>query len=240
MMDWYCLQCSCDCKAVWPDHCLAPSLPRLPMEDAPAPMTDASAVGTPLELPVEPSAPNKRLLDAFLGVCKVHGGPRQYLQKTYASADSQIKFAAGLLEMLPLDSTVVYHAALQLPAVQEADMAMQKPLLLHPAMFSYHSQSTLKGHPQQNTCCRLAEEILQDGFATGSEPLLVKAIPELVKEIEWGPGLTWGHPAGPGMAVLPPQSLACVKGSARVSTVLCLLSLVLEDESAGRLAEAPC
>jgi hypothetical protein len=159
------------------------------------------------------------------------------LQKTYATADLQAKFAVGLLEMLPLDGTVTYHAGALMPAVLEADMALQPALLLHPAMFSFHSQSSLKGHPLLNTCSRLAEEILLDGFITGSEPLLVKAVPDLVQEVEWGCDFTWGQP-GPAARLLP-QSVACVKGSARVSTVLCLLSLVLEDSSTS-LPEASC
>lgn len=210
------------------------------MEEVPVPSTEGSAVATPLEMPLEPSGPNKRLLDAFTAVTKLHGGPRQYLQKTYGSAGSQVRFAAGLLQMLPLDSTVAYHAAQQLPAVMEADMAAGRPLVLHPAMFSFHSKSTLKGHPQLNTCCRLAEEIMQDGFVTGSEPLLVKALPELVQDIEWGLPFTWGQAPGPGVALLQPQSLGCVKGSARVCTTLCLLSLVLEDSAPHQLQEASC
>ena len=45
--------------------------------------------------------------------------------------------------------------------------------MLHPAVFSYSLEASVKGPAENDTVLLLVEEILQDGFVTGGDVLLV-------------------------------------------------------------------
>ena len=81
----------------------------------------------------------------------------------------------------------------------------------------------MKGHPGACVAIRLTEEFGKDGFITSSEPLLISPMNGV------GPA-TCGplFPAAGGLA-LEPFSLGFVKGSARVTTLLCILRFFIDD-----------
>lgn len=74
---------------------------------------------------------------------------------------------------------------------------------------------------------KLAAEILQDGFVTSGDPLLVVRNPELEHHMR-NMDAPWA--LGPGQqGVLLPFTLGYMKGKARMFTLLTILSLAVDD-----------
>ena len=169
----------------------------------------------------------QRAIDAMARVCRQYGGPRQYLQQTYNTPVLRKEFAKGLVKLLPFDPQQNYWTAGPLEALQEHEMAEKRPLVMHPATFAFHNESSIKGHPEENVCLKLVAEYAHDGFLSATDPVFVKQAQcqdgDFLKDL----GL-WVGPPGHGPVV--PQSIGYQKGSARVVTLLALLSFCVADE----------
>lgn len=167
-----------------------------------------------------------RAIDAMRRVCRQHGGPRQYLQQIYSTPELRKQFAKSLLELLPMDPEHTYFTGGPLQGLKEHEMAQQRPLVMHPAMFAFHSDSSIKGNPEENVCMKLVAEYAHDGFLSASDPVFVKAVE--CQDTDMMQGFSgWTGP--PGHRALVPQSIGYQKGSARVITLLALLSFFITD-----------
>ena len=104
----------------------------------------------------------------------------------------------------------------EIPQVEEENMATEAPIKLHVSHFSFDNDSSITPHPDSDICNKIIERILVEGFTSGREPLWIK-----------GCGGTdfVSVPLGP-----PPRSIGYVKGSARVCSLLAILSVMLEEE----------
>ena len=132
----------------------------------------------------------------------------------------------GVLKQLPMKADIRYHTASAFRPVLESQLAVLPALPLHPAMFSFGNNSSLKDNPEFRTCHKIAREIMQDGFLISGECLLIK-MPmdtgaELLDEMPEWDGLMEGPSVRPG-------SLCYIKGSARMVTLLTVLSIIMED-----------
>ena len=150
-------------------------------------------------------------------------GPRRHLQRRWA--DDMKGFYDGLMALLPVDDTIFYHDSAIVPEVTQADMSTTHPLALHPAMLSFAAVSSIKGPPEANVVEKLTEQIVLDGFITSGDPLLINPISEAQQSDINTPVMNCG-----GRAAIPAFSVGYVKGSARATTLLCLLSLFVEDK----------
>ena len=83
-----------------------------------------------------------------------------------------------------------------------------------------------KGNPEGCTCIRLCEQFVQDGFITASEPLWVN----VVQCVDLPAFPSAFKPDNESEPAMKPFSLGYIKGSARVTTLLAIISLFLDDE----------
>lgn len=165
-----------------------------------------------------------RIVENMQMVCKLHGGPRQYLQHRVGTADeAKAQFYDALVKLVPPDDTVAYHTEKHVPATEERNMGTTLPSIFHPSHFAWSDESSMKGHPEACIAVRLTEEFVKDGFITSSEPLLITLMNSIEPAV-CGPLF----PAAGGQA-LDPFSLGFVKGSARVTTLLCILRFFIDD-----------
>ncbi len=104
------------------------------------------------------------------------------------------------------------------------------PLAVHVAALTFAAEGSLKGAPEVHTVVRLVDEILTDGFVTGSEPLEVVQDDRLDAV---GAPLT-----SPWVGGLKPFSLGYSKGQARATTLLGILSVCRDKGIA--VGEASC
>ena len=147
------------------------------------------------------------LASCFTKMQMKYGGPAQYLQQKYATAEQREKFAQDLDWLLPPLPTTSY-----VPPPSQWSALQFRPgqgrVHLHPAMLGYDLQCTTKPLPFSNTCQSLADEILAHGFLTETDTLAI-----------------WMS----GSADIPNVFWTrYVKGMARSCTLLALLSLVIE------------
>ena len=56
---------------------------------------------------------------AFKRMCKIHGGPRQYVDKLVASAADKRSFSEFILATTPMKQDLEYHTTFPLPAVSD-------------------------------------------------------------------------------------------------------------------------
>ena len=161
-----------------------------------------------------------RVLSAMKELCSKHGGPRQYLSLVLRSAVDHCNFYQGLLDMLPPAHDCSYHDIS--PIVQVAELS-GAPLVFHPTQFSWSAESTIKGAPEAKVVLALTETMLSDGFITAGDPLLVASAPIISS-------LTPPDPPFASAQALPAFSVGCVKGNARVTTLMCVLSFFVFDK----------
>ena len=168
-----------------------------------------------------------RVLHAMKQACKIHGGPRQFLQNELESLPKQKDFFEWLMQALPFGKSVAYQAEYPLPEVDFERLGLaEKPFLLHPAAFSWEDRSSLKGPPDSKVCLQLAEEILTDGFLTANDSVLVAPMEPRSEPLSFGPPL----PASPGQQAIAAFSIGYVKGSARIMTLMAMLLLFAQDQ----------
>ena len=165
---------------------------------------------------------------AFRKMDKEYGGPRQYLLMRYNSQELLRGFHDTIMQQLPPRADIAYHNDKNLTeVVSEHDIAGHRPMCLHPAMFSFHEKSSLKGHPEGATCEKLCDQILIDGFVSSGDDLLVAPLQQ-VTLVDFPSAFQTPTPTeNPSMV---PFSVGYVKGSARMSTLLAIISMVSDEE----------
>ncbi|CAK9020813.1 Uncharacterized protein SCF082_LOCUS15069 [Durusdinium trenchii] len=167
----------------------------------------------------------EKVLHAFkCSVIETWGGPSQYLQAKLPNATAKQDFVDWLWAAFPLSETCVYSLEDPLHAVSPNNLGEMAPLRVHVASLGFGSRCSFKPDPSGHASLLLLEHILQDGFLTGGQPLLVRHIAD--KEPLFAP---WAKLSS-GMP-LTPFSLGYVKGALRATTLLAFLHLVWEDES---------
>ena len=167
-----------------------------------------------------------RIVNAMKKICRENGGPRQYLQKRWSDTDQMGEFYTGLLQLVPPDPAILYHESQHIPEILESEMGTHHPLILHPAMFSFANCASVKGPPESNVVEKLVDQIVMDGFASTLDRLLITPVATIVSfPFQFGP------PVKPvdGSDAIGAFSLGYVKGQARMHTLLCILSLAIED-----------
>ena len=164
---------------------------------------------------------------AFRKMDKEYGGPRQYLLMRYPSPELLRGFHDTIMQQLPPKDDIAYHNDKNLTEVEsEHDIAGHRPMCLHPAMFSFHEKSSLKGHPEGATCEKLCDQILIDGFVSSGDDLLVAPLQQ-VTLVDFPSAFQNPTPTDPSMVAF---SVGYVKGSARMSTLLAIISMVSDEE----------
>ena len=200
----------------------------------PAPGTEPDGLDTRMtevmDLKSGESDGSLRMIAAMKKVCKEEGGPRQHLNKVWGleeDSDNKLEeFYTGLMRLLPPDATILYHDNKNIPQVGEDDMGHSLPLVFHPAMFSMSAKASVKGPPEAHVVEKLVEQICMDGFVSGGEPLLIMPLPDSdVPALGLPPPVLCMEPH----QAIAPFSIGYVKGQARVLTMLCMLSLAIED-----------
>ena len=142
------------------------------------------------------------LMNTFATVCDRYGGPSQYLLDKFPSETSRGKFREELLQAFPLQSSVHY--------VVPSLLGKKENTMLHVSMLGFTPETSTKPFPYSSVCKQLFEEYLTHGFLTDVEPLRVWSSAEEKQK--------------------PPENFTVryVKGSARSSSLLALLSLALD------------
>ena len=75
--------------------------------------------------------------DAMREVCRQHGGPRAYLNKTSDTAEKRKMFATTLLREFPMRDTQEYVTSLNIPAISKYELGKRTPSVFHMASFSF-------------------------------------------------------------------------------------------------------
>lgn len=163
------------------------------------------------------------MVNAMKHICKTYGGPRQYLNKIYCTAQKREGFAKLLVKHYPLKDTVSYVTDLNIPTVEQSEMSTKLPLVYHLSSFSFEEGASTKMPPGELVTLQLADEISTDGFITSGDPLLLSK-PHLQHPMTD----TWVN----GGALLV-QGIGYVKGQARVSVLLSMVSMALEEGFSG-------
>ena len=149
-----------------------------------------------------------------------HGGPEQYLKNMLPSVEDRADFAKHLWETYPEQEDTVYAHGSLLPAVEEGERGKTLPTVVHVGALGYDRLCSVKPEPQAKVCKELVELILQDGFVTSGEPLLVTQPQGLSPN---GLCVYWAAPSD--KQSLSTASLGYVKGMARGCVVLMILHL---------------
>ena len=169
------------------------------------------------------------IIKCMQDIGKEFGGPRQYLQARWGGPDPaetaarQTEFYGALMELLPLDDTVVYQASANMKQLEEKEISMNLPLAFHPAQFAFDEFCSLKPPPEAHVANLLAEQIVMDGFSTATEPLMLapyQSIPQ-----HFGPPIC----ADTRELSIDAFSITYIKGCARLTALLAMLSLFVDD-----------
>ena len=137
----------------------------------------------------------------------------------------------------------MYHAAQELEEVRsEAELSMHRPMKMHPTMFAWSTRSSVKGDPESATCVKLCEHIVQDGFLTSGEELWVAPMQGLEPEFHT---LKSAFRNSSHESSIAPFSIGYLKGSARMNTLLVIMTFFIDDhvpvrEVQQHLAEVAC
>ena len=101
-----------------------------------------------------------------------YGGPQNYLANRFAERHECVSWLEYLLHVVP-KSCNNFCFKQDGGGVMPQDLGNVMPLLMHPAVFSFDMQSSVKGPSENDTVVALADEILKDGFVTAGDPILV-------------------------------------------------------------------
>ena len=143
------------------------------------------------------------LLNAFTKrVIEEHGGPMQYLR--FVHGEDGKALAAELRQVFPYLDSVNYGEASLLHCRERC--------VTHISNLGFSEDCTTKPPPYGKVCLALAEDILQNGFLTDAEPLIL-----------------WLS-ATDKQTSLEDYKAKYVKGMARVTTMLALVTLALRSE----------
>ena len=139
------------------------------------------------------------------------GGPVQYLVARYPTNAEQKQFGDALMTLFPPRENITYQEKGPIPKSENTVGGKMESFCLHPALFAWGDDSSVKSRPEICTSLRLLQEYLMDGFLTNAEPLHITEL--MVSAEEYNLGLC---------------SIGYIKGQARMTTLLCILSRVID------------
>ena len=170
----------------------------------------------PEPMPPSLAAFKSKMEEEVLQINKSHGGPAQYLQSL--SQGEKDEFAQYLWTEFPERDDLLYHTSATIPSVSDAELSAAVPVTVHIASLGFSADCSLKPAPGADISVQLAAQILQDGFVTVGEPLLVvqSQDPANYKNNVQ----LWGNDKTLSLGTF---SLGYLKGMARVSSALALL-----------------
>ena len=144
-----------------------------------------------------------------------HGSLKTYLNKELDSITAKNEFHDYLKQAFPEKDDVHYEHGM-LDQILEMERAGALPQCVHVSALSFLPACSLKPPPGCDVTDQLVGEILQDGFITASEPLLVTQPAELayLREGEDARAFYLGY----------------AKGQARAVTILCILLYCMKNE----------
>ena len=203
-----------------PDHHAAPA------EAAEMSPCTSNFTGKWSLMPCEKSAASiaDNVVEAFKHMVERHGGPRQYLCDRYANLEELAKFLDAMKHILPLREDTQYHTNKTLHTVaSERVLQDHKAMIFHISSFSFQKQSSVKPDPEALTCIKICERLVHEGFLSAEEPLWVAPLAGIDP-----PNLHSVH--GSSADTLPPMSVGYIKGSARMNTLLTILSFFADDQ----------
>ena len=186
-----------------------------------------------------------QVLTLFHQELVTHGGTFEYLNHKYGTNEKKAQFRDKLFAAVPVDPEVTYWKTTGLPTTSEADLDKTLPLKVHCTAFSWGPGTTLKTFPEIQTCDKLAERMLNEGFLTAGEPLRMVEPKHKVQHLP----AAWvsmvqdenGHAIEVPENQLGAFALHHDRSAARTSTLLVLLSLFIEDEfDIERHCSLPC
>ena len=150
------------------------------------------------------------------------GGPTKWLLGKLDTDELKHSFTYWLWEVFPEKDDVFYQhqASLETVTSEEELKNNSNFLSVHPAMLGYEPGCTLKPPIGSAKFIAILDQLMIDGFVTGTEPLLIN-LPDSIQNARSPP---WGAHGS-----LPPHSLGFIKGNARVSTLLALLHFAMDQ-----------
>ena len=139
----------------------------------------------------------KQLSDDLKIIMDKFSGPAQYLQAL--TAQERQDFIDYLWQYFPEREDSLYHYDRDLPPVEEGEIGMTPATIVHVAALGFDSDCSLKPPPGKELFRQLSEHMLQDGFLTSGEPLLVV---QSHQEHAISLNAPWPSPggSGPGLA----------------------------------------
>ena len=151
------------------------------------------------------------------------GGPVQYLDARYPTDSDKKQFADALMTHFPPKETISYQAKGPMPKSEAVDGGQTNQLCLHPSVFAWGGNASVKCKPELYTSLRLLHEYLVSGFLTNTDPLHINELRVSAEQYNLGP-----------------HSVGYIKGQARMTTLLCILSQVMETNAVAKMrAELP-
>ena len=151
------------------------------------------------------------LLTAFLKMIEKHGGPTQYLCHVHGEPGKE--FADELRQMFPYLDSVNYG--------EPSLLRCRERCITHISNLGFHQDCTSKPPPYGKVCLELAEDILQNGFLTETEPLIL-----------------WLN-AEDKHSALEDYKCKYVKGMARANTMLALVTFAIRSKLDLMLSNLP-
>jgi hypothetical protein len=173
-----------------------------------------------------------QIVKSMADLCKNFGGPLQYLMHLYDTKEKREEFGKMLYKEFPFEAGVNYHITENVPVSSATNHV---PLVMHMSVFNLTSSASLKMAPGATLAMQLTNEIVTDGCVTIGDPLRVW----VMAKNDWVPA-PWQVKTVVDQVVTysPEDALGCnsigyIKGMARTSTLLAILSLCLEDKVTG-------
>ena len=195
---------------------------------APAePQPEAVGTGPADEEPMEEATQQGRFIEKvntlFVPQVIAGGGPTKWLLGKLDTDECKHSFTYWLWDVFPEKDDVFYQRHVSLETVKSEEELKNNSnfLSVHPAMLGYEPGCTLKPPIGSAKFIAILDQLMIDGFVTGTEPLLIN-LPDAIHNNRSPP---WGAHGG----LLPPHSLGFIKGNARVSTLLALLCFAMDQ-----------
>ena len=153
--------------------------------------------------------------------------PLQVLEKKFPSVQEKDQYARRLWqEFSPMASNPPRMRA-DLPGKREEELTAADVLVMHLATISF-SATSMVCEPPIEKILKLADEILTDGFVTGTEPLILNVTPTQMEE-EGLKGIPpWGAMVD-GVQSLRPFSVCHHTSASRVIAPHLVLNAFLEE-----------
>ena len=149
-----------------------------------------------------------------------HGGPMQYLHAKYGTEELKQSFCDKLLSELPPDPRVSEEDKVHFSADWLKTVQLERPYCAHISMLAFMPASSTKPPPYRTVVTSLVDEYTTNTFLTRGDPLTVFSIPNISTD---GAGCFW---------------IGYVKGAARATTALAMVSIMLDEFGSGDACRA--